>query len=97
MPPRVAVTPILGWAFVTLFPMLAGVSVSELMIDAGMGPIDTFGSIIMIVPYYTEGALNLFLYRKVTAQLSSFLRMFNEKLGLLITPGKIEFYRVCGF
>ena len=94
MPPRVAATPILGWVFVALFPMVAGfpfAGITELMVDAGMGPIDTFGSIMMIMPYYTEGALTLFLYRKVTAQLSGFLRMFNEKLGLLITPGTIKF------
>ena len=74
--------------------MVAGfpfAGISELIKNAGIGPIDSFGSIMMIVPYYTEGVVILFLYRKVTAQLTGFLRMFNDKLGSLITPGKIQF------
>ena len=93
----VAITPILGGFFVMAFPMVAGLpflGATDLMGEVGMGPIDSFGSLLMIIPYYTEGLLVLILYRKLTARLSTFSTMFNENLVWLITPGKMRFGRM---
>ena len=60
------------------------------MSDAGMGAIDTFGSLLMIVPFYIEGAVTLHLYKKILPRLTGFLKLFTEKLGSLMSPGKLE-------
>ena len=84
----VTIIPLLGWVFTLAFPMVCGHQFAgHYMKAAGIEGIDTFGSLLMIVPYYTEGVLTLYLYKAIPTRLTAFLRLFNEKLGSLISPG----------
>ena len=84
----VTIIPLLGWVFTLAFPMVSGHQFAgHYMKAAGIEGIDTFGSLLMIVPYYTEGVLTLYLYKAIPTRLTAFLRLFNEKLGSLISPG----------
>ena len=87
----VAVIPLLVWVFICTFPMVAGLSffaIAYLMGDVGMDSIDIFGSILMIIPFYFEGAVTLYLYRHILPRLNTFLKLFAMKLGSLMSPGK---------
>ena len=71
------------------FPMVAGHKFGVLLKLIPLGPVDTFGSMLMIMPFYFEGVVFLFLDKKIPARLTSYLELYMEKLSSLVSPGKV--------
>ena len=86
----------LVFAFIIAYPMVADILMIDLMSfyavlePFGFTILDEIGALLMIFPFHIVGVISLYMWSKnVSDRLTEFLELFCEKLGSLVSSGKM--------